>query len=62
MSKLREFRQAKGLTQTKLARKIKMANSCVSAVETGNRQPWPNFQKRVSKALGVPESEIFCDE
>lgn len=61
-SKLREIREERGLTQTQLAHKIRMANSCVSAVECGDRRPWPNFRKRVAKALGVPEAEIFGGE
>ena len=59
--KLRELRQAKGLTQTQLAHKIGMASSCVSAVEGGARQPWPNFRRKVAKALGVSEEEIFAN-
>ena len=62
MLKLRELRRDRGLTQTELAHKIKMASSCVSAVESGDRRPWPNFRKRVARALGLPETEIFGDE
>lgn len=60
--KLRQIRQEKGLTQTQLGHKIKMAGSCVSQVESGDRRAWPNFRKRVARALGTPEAEIFGND
>lgn len=60
--KLKELREQKGLTQAELGRRIKISPACISQVEHGDRRPWPNFRKRVSKVLGVPETEIFDGE
>lgn len=62
MSKLKELRLAKGLTQTELGRRIRIAPSAISAVEAGDRRPWKNFRKRVARVIGVPEAEIFGGE
>ena len=53
MSRLRELRQAN------MSHKIKIASRNISAVEIGDRRPWPNFKRKVATALNLPESEIF---
>lgn len=59
MHKLRALREARGMTQTELGRRIRISPSAISAVEAGDRRPWRNFRKRVAKVFGVEESEIF---
>lgn len=59
MNRLAELRKAHGLTQKALARELGMAVFNVAAIECGVRKPWPNFKRKVSRVLEVPEEEIF---
>jgi len=59
---LKKIRLEQKLTQTELGRKIHISPSAISAVEAGDRRPWPNFRKKVARALGVAEAELFGDE
>lgn len=56
---IREARERASLSQTKLASKIGMAESTLSALETGKRYPWPKARKDLAKALGLTEHELF---
>ena len=56
---IRERRQQLGLSQTKLACMLGVAESTLSDLELGKRQTWPKIRKALSRALGVNEKELF---
>ena len=61
-NRIRERRNELGLSQTKLACQIGMAESTLSNLELGKWKPWPKARKDLAKALGVSETELFPDE
>jgi transcriptional regulator with XRE-family HTH domain len=60
MLKLSIERQKHGLSQTKLAIRADMNPCNLNQIELG-RLPivWPAWRKKLSEALGVPETELF---
>ena len=59
---IRERRQQLGLSQTKLACMLGMAESTLSDLELGKRKAWPKVRQALSKALGVTEAELFSED
>jgi len=57
--KLREYREKAGMSQTELAWQVHIACTNLSAIECGRLAPWPKVKKALSKALKVPEDELF---
>jgi len=62
VNKLREARRAKGLSQLRLAFMTDIAPWDISRIENDWIKPYPGWRKRLSKALGVPETELFPAE
>lgn len=62
MNKLRKARKEKGLSQLKLAFMTGIAPNEISRIENGWLKPYPGWRKRLSRALGVPEIELFPPE
>ena len=58
-NKIREKRQALGLSQTRLACLVGMASSTLSNLELGKQKPWPKARHDLAKALGIIEQELF---
>lgn len=58
-SRIRFYRKVRGLTQTQLAARLRMAASQLSRYETGLTQPTLAVLSRVARALGVQVSEFF---
>ena len=56
---IRERRQQLGLSQTKLACMLGVAESTLSDLELGKRQAWPKIRKALSRALDVIEAKLF---
>ena len=56
---IRERRQQLGLSQTKLACRVEIAESTLSDLELGKRQSWPKIRRALSRVLGVSEAELF---
>ena len=56
---LRRERELQGITQVALAAKSNMAAPLISVVENGKMIPSPIFVKRVCKALGKTQMELF---
>lgn len=57
---LKRIREAKGLTQLELAKRAKVAQSYVSALEAGEKKdPGLAVLKRLARALGVPVEELL---
>lgn len=59
MTTIRANREAKRLRQFELARLANLHGSVLSKLETGTDKAGPTVRLRVSRALGVPESELF---
>jgi len=58
-NQIRERRQQLGLSQTKLACMIGVAESTLSDLELGKRQSWPKIRRALSRVLGLTEAELF---
>lgn len=61
-NRIREKRQQLGLSQTKLACQIGMAESTLSNLELGKWKPWPKARADIARALAVPEEELFSHD
>jgi transcriptional regulator with XRE-family HTH domain len=59
MSKLKEMRFHKGLTQWDLVLETGISQSKLSLFERGYLEPKPDEKARLARALGVPTREIF---
>ena len=58
-NRIQEYRQQAGVSQTKLACKVGIAASTLSAFESGRVEPWPKVRKALAKALRVKEADLF---
>ena len=57
---LRKLREAKGLSQEKLARLADVANNTIIKIEAGkNQNPTLETLKKVAQALGVSVDELI---
>lgn len=57
---LRKFREAKGLSQEKLARLADVANNTIIKIEAGkNQNPTLDTLKKISKSLEVSVDELI---
>ena len=61
-NRIRERRQELGLSQTKLACLVGMAEPTLSNLELGKWKPWPKARRDIAKALNTTEKELFPDE
>jgi len=60
MSKLKEIRTTKGLTQFELAKRSNINTADISKIETGIiGKPYPKWRKAIADALEIPEKEVF---
>lgn len=59
-NRIRERRNELGLSQTKLACLIGMAESSLSNIELGKWKPWPKAKKDLARTLGVSIEELFA--
>lgn len=56
---VRSMREGMGMSGLELSRRAKMAPSTLSLVERGLVPAYPGWRKRIAKALGVSEKELF---
>ena len=61
-NKIRERRKELGLSQTRLANLIGMAEPTLSNIELGKWKPWPKAKRDIARTLGVEEKELFPNE
>jgi len=62
MNKLKEIRNEKGLSQLRLALLTGIAPGDISRIENNWLRPYPGWRKRLARALGTTESELFPAE
>ena len=62
MNKLKEIRNKRGLSQLRLALLTGIAPSEISRIENGWIRPYPGWRKRLARALGSTEVELFPEE
>ena len=58
-ARLREIRQAQGLTQEQLAEKASLSLNFLNLIERGERGPSFDSLERLAKALKHPVGELF---
>ncbi len=58
-NQVRARRKELGLSQTRLACLIGMAESTLSNLELGKWKPWPKARRDLAKVLGVSQQELF---
>jgi transcriptional regulator with XRE-family HTH domain len=57
--KLKKIREAKGLSQTELAKKARVSRAYVFRLEAGGSDPTVGLLQRLAKALGVPVTVLL---
>ena len=62
MNHLKRIRHEKGLSQLKLAFMTGIGPTEISRIENGWLKPYPGWRKRLAKALGTSERELFPAE
>jgi len=60
--RLRELREAKGLSQDDLARLSGVARATIQSAELGRRKPRPSTRRRLAQALGVRPEDILFEQ
>ena len=60
--KIRQIREARGLTQKEVALTIGMDQSQYSKIEKGKTDPSTSTLEKVAKAIGIGLSELFADD
>ena len=61
LNRVKELREAQGMTQFQLSIRSEVAQSAISLVENFKISPYPRWREAIAKALGVEESEVFPD-
>ena len=59
MNFLKEIRAKRGFSQLTLAKLTNIAPSDISRIENGWVRPYAGWRKRLARALGVTERELF---
>ena len=62
MNLLKEIRTKRGLSQLALAKLTNIAPTDISRIENGWLRPYLGWRKRLAKALGTTEKELFPEE
>ena len=58
-TRLLQIRNQKGMSQRQLSQQCGLASSYLSRIENRRLEPRPSTLRRITKALGVPVSELF---
>ena len=56
---IKEQRQILGITQAKLAEKVKTSTHYIGQIELGNKFPTPEMLERIAKALEIYSPQLF---
>ena len=62
LNNLRKERVKKGISQLELSRLTRIAPSNICTIENGKQYPYSGWRKRIAKALGVAEKDVFPEE
>ncbi len=62
MNRLKEFRNRRGFSQLRLAMLTGIAPSDISRIENNWLRPYAGWCKRLARALGATEAELFPKE
>lgn len=62
MQRLKEIREARGLSQVELAERAGVDQATISRLERGNDEVTPHLRRRVAEALGVTLAELFTED
>ena len=62
MNLLKEIRTKKGFSQLTLAKLTNIAPTDISRIENGWIRPYAGWRKRLARALGTTETELFPGE
>jgi len=57
-ARIREIRQAKGLTQWELAKRANIHPVNLAKIERGDFRLYAGWRRRIAEALGVPEEAL----
>ena len=62
MNRVKEVREARGLTQIELARRTHIHPSNLSAVECGRLLVWPKAKRALARVLKTTMAELFPEK
>ena len=62
MNLLKELRTKRGFSQLTLAKLTNIAPTDISRIENDWVRPYSGWRKRLARALGVTEKELFPEE
>lgn len=62
MNRIKEIREAKGITQSELAKKAEVSQPYLSDLEKNRRGAKPETYKRIADALGVEVEDLRAEE
>jgi putative transcriptional regulator len=62
VSRLREWREARDLTQQELGRRVQVSRQSINALETGKYRPTTVLALKLSEVLGVRVEDLFALE
>lgn len=57
--KIREYREAKGISQEDLAERLQISRSTYQRIENGDTNSWINYLEKISKELEVSPNEFL---
>jgi transcriptional regulator with XRE-family HTH domain len=60
LTRLREVRELRGWSQSKLAEESDVSRDGISNYETGHREAWPSTARKLADALGVEISDLVA--
>ncbi len=62
MNNVKKMRAVRGISQVELARKVRMAEANLCAIENERLKPWPRVIKKLCRALKTTSDELFPEE
>lgn len=58
-NRIKEFREAAGMSQVELSRRTRIASTNLSAIECGRLAPWPKAKRALARILKCSQAELF---
>lgn len=60
--RIKELREAKGLSQTQLAKDSKIARTVITMIENGQRYPSEKTLNKIIDILGVTSKDVYTED